>query len=462
MVSEHVAGSFRDPSGFVYIRQGQVYRQINECYREDYDLLMGSGLYEYLSSTGMLVSHVEVEGAESPRPEGMYKTIKPEMVPFISYPYEWSFSQLKDAALQTLDVQRAALEYGMTLKDSSAYNIQFLRGKPVFIDTLSFERYEEGSPWTPYQQFCRHFLGTLALMSLVDVRLRRLARTFVDGIPLDLVSTLLPYRSRLNFALFLHVHLHARSQKRYSDKPLGKTKFTHKVSRLALMGLLDSLESTVRKLKWAASGTEWAEYYSDDSYTTAGLEHKKQIVSAYLRKAQPKMVWDLGANTGLHSRLASALGANVVSFDMDPACVERNYLEVVRTKEENVLPLVLDLTNPSPSIGWENEERHSIRERAGADTAMALALIHHLAISNNLPLGRLAQFFGRLCNWLIIEFVPKSDHKVQRLLATREDVFPDYTQECFEREFAMVFEIVESQQVAESGRVLYLMSRKLS
>lgn len=457
---DRVSGSFRDPSGFVYVHQGQIYRQVNQCYREHYDLLVGSGLYEHLASKQWLLPHQETEVAECPLPEQRYKTIKPETVPFISYPYEWSFSQLKDAALLTLAIQKASLEFGMTLKDCSAYNVQFHNGRAVFIDTLSFEAYVEGSPWTPYQQFCRHFLAPLALMSHTDVRTSRLSQLFMEGIPLDLASKLLPARTRFNPGLFLHIHLHARSQSRYSDKPVGRARFKQQVSKLALMGLLDSLESSVKKLRYTPSGTEWADYYNDDSYTSAGLDHKKRVVSEFLGKAAPKVVWDLGANTGVHSRLASTTGARVVAFDVDPACVEQNYLQVVRAGERNILPLLLDLTNPSPSIGWENGERSSIEQRAQADTVMALALIHHLAISNNLPLGRIAEYLGRLCVSLIIEFVPKSDHKVQKLLATREDVFPDYTPECFERDFGRIFEIVDSQKITESERVVYLMTRR--
>lgn len=465
---ERIAGSFRDPSGFVFRHQGAIHRQVNECYKDDYDCLMGSGLYEHLVGASLLIPHEEIACASkgerldavSPSPEGAYKILKPEMIPFISYPYEWCFSQLKDAALATLTVQKAALKYGMTLRDCTAYNIQFHNGRPVFIDTLSFERYVEGMPWTPYKQFCQHFLAVLAMMSYTDVRLRRLFRVFIDGVPLDLASSLLPYRTRFNIPLLLHLHLHAKSQQRYSDKPIERSGFTHKVSRTALLGLIDSLESAIRKLTWKAAGTEWADYYSDDSYTPVGLEHKQQVVSDYLRLAAPSTVWDLGANTGFHSRLASEMGAHVVAFDVDPACVEKSYLQVVKYGETGILPLVLDLTNPSPSIGWENDERLSILARGPADMAMALALIHHLAISNNVPLGRIAQFFARVCESLVIEFVPKSDHKVQVLLTTREDVFSSYTQEGFEEAFGMFFTIERSERIRESERTMYLMKRR--
>jgi ribosomal protein L11 methylase PrmA len=187
------------------------------------------------------------------------------------------------------------------------------------------------------------------------------------------------------------------------------------------------------------------------------LEHKKEIVAGFLEQIRPGSVWDLGANTGLFSRLASARDIPTVAFDVDPAAVEQNYLLAVENKETRLLPLLLDLTNPSPSIGWENRERLSIIERAPAGVVLALALIHHLAISNNVPLRQLAAFFRRLSPWLIIEFVPKTDTQVQRLLASRLDIFPDYHTEGFEQAFGDFFEIEAKFPVRESQRCLYLM-----
>ena len=460
MASQVVPGSFRDPSGFVFSQDGVIYRQVNQSYKEDYDLLMTSGLYENLLSANLLIPHEEVSGVQSPDEDGVYKIIKPEMIPFISYPYEWCFSQFKDAALATLAVQRAALKFGMTLKDCSAYNIQFHNGKPVFIDTLSFTKYIEGTPWTPYKQFCQHFYGVLAMISYTDPRLRRLTRMYIDGVPLDLVSSVLPYKTKFVFPMLLHIHLHARSQVRYADTPIQQGNFSQTVSMNSMLGLLDSLEGGIRRLTWRPAGTEWADYYSDDSYTAEGREHKQRLIEDYISTANPGTVWDMGANTGFHSRVASSFGAKTVAFDVDPAAVEMNYLQVAKSGESDLLPLLLDLTNPSPSLGWDNDERRSLAERGPADLAMALALIHHLSISNNVPLPRVARFFARICASLIIEFVPKSDHKVKKLLATREDVFPDYTRECFERDFSELFAIVRSDKIKDSDRVLYLMRRR--
>ena len=205
-----VKSSFRDPSGFVFWSKENIFRQVNQPYRQDYDFLMSSGLYDTLVEKELLISHQEVD--QFPRDQlSFYKIIKPERIAFISYPYEWCFSQLKDASLLTLHIQKTALEFGMSLKDCSAYNVQFRYGKPVFIDTLSFERYKEGDPWKAYRQFCQHFLAPLALMSHIDLRLNQLSRVFVDGIPLDLTSNLLPFKTRFSLALFVHIHLHAKS-----------------------------------------------------------------------------------------------------------------------------------------------------------------------------------------------------------------------------------------------------------
>lgn len=459
MTNNNLPSSFRDPSGFVYIQNSVIYRQINTAYRENYDHLINSGLYKELVDAELLISHVEVD-IDGTKSDKAYKIIKPELIPFISYPYEWSFSQLKDAALTTLKVQMLALDFGMSLKDCSAYNIEFRKGKAIFIDTLSFEKYLEGVPWIAYRQFCQHFLAPLALMSYTDIRLNQLSCLFIDGIPLDLASSLLPFRTSFSFSLQSHIHLHAKSQKHFADKIVNMT--GRKMSLVSFLGLIDNLKSVIKKLKWQAKGTEWADYYDDFNYSSNAHQHKKQIVANFLDKINSKSVWDLGANDGKFSRIASDKGIKTISFDIDPAAVEKNYLEVVKNGETNVLPLFLDLSNPSPAIGWENLERMSLLERGPADTVFALALVHHLAISNNLPFYKIGNFLNRICNSLIIEFVPKSDSQVQRLLAMREDIFPDYTQPFFESEFAKYFTIEGSEKIRDSERTLYLMRRRQS
>lgn len=453
---KQLSASFRDPSGFLFTRAGNLYRQVNHKYEREYTRLMESGLYEKLVKAGLLIPHVEVESvpAES---EACFKIIQPERVPFISYPYEWSFGELKEAALATLSIQKRALKLGMSLKDASAYNIQFLRGKATLIDTLSFEFYKEGQPWVAYRQFCQHFLAPLALMALKDVRLNQLLRVYIDGVPLDLASELLPWKTRLNFGLVTHIHVHAGAQKKYAGEEVKSRGGS--MSKQAMTGLIESLESTVRKLDWKPGGTEWGNYYEITNYSDAAFQHKKQLVGEWTGRLQPAQIWDLGANNGVFSRVAAEADANtqVISFDIDPAAVEQNYRQMKSEKQERVLPLVLDLTNPSPAIGWANRERDSFGERGPADLILALAVIHHMAISNNVPLLQLAEFFAKTGEWLVIEFVPKSDSQVQKLLASREDIFPDYTRQGFEAAFTRKFKIHEAVDVNESERVLYLM-----
>ncbi len=449
-------GSFRDPCGFLFWRDGELLRQVNEQYREDYDQLMSSGLYTDLVEKQLLIPHEEVDDAPLNAPA--YRVLKPERLSLVSYPYEWCFSQLRHAALATLRVQTMALARGMSLKDASAYNIQFHRGRPVFIDTLSFERYQEGKPWVAYRQFCQHFLAPLALMAYRDVRLLQMLRVHIDGVPLDLASQLLPARTKVRPGLLMHIHGHAAGQKKYAKKTENQREA--KVSRRAFEGIIDSLRGAVKALKWEPAGTEWADYYNDTNYSGDAGDHKAELVKAFLQKTSPQSVWDLGANDGRYSRLAAVANAFTVAADIDPSAVEINYRNARRAKETSVHPLLMDLTNPSPAQGFAHTERMSLAQRGPADVVMALALIHHLAISNNVPLDRLSKQFAQLGRHLIIEWVPKEDSQVQRLLATREDVFPGYVQDEFEAAFAEDFETLAREDVRETKRVMYLLRRK--
>ncbi len=459
-MAEKVSASFRDPSGFMFKRDGEFYRQVNQSYKADYDLLMSSGLYQHLSKAKALIPHQEAELGLSPLPEKAYKIIKPLQLGFISYPYEWCFNQYKDAAILTLSIARRALEYGMVLKDASAYNIQFHEGRPIFIDTLSFEAYKEGSPWVAYKQFCQHFLAPLALMAKTDIRLLGLMRNYIDGIPLDLASALLPKSTKLHFGLATHIHIHARSQQKYADQKLSQKELSGKISKQALFNLIDSLLTVVRSLRVETIMTEWSDYYQDNNYTKSSFEAKRDLVADFVKQVNPKTVWDLGGNTGEFSRCASNLDIPTISFDIDPGAVQQNYTIVKAEKEKFMLPLIMDLTNPSPAIGWHNQERDSLKERGPADLIMALALIHHMAIANNVPLREVARSFAELGEYLLIEFVPKQDSQVVRLLSSRLDIFPDYNPEGFKQAFSEYYTILDEKPVTGSERTMYLMKRK--
>jgi len=435
-----------------------VYRQVNECYREQYDSLMSSGLYDKLTHRELLVSHSETDKAVVF--EKSYKVIRPDLVPLISYPYEWCFGQLKDAALTTLNIHRLALDCGMILKDASAYNIQFIRGKAVLIDTLSFDFYKEGEPWVAYGQFCRHFLAPLMLMVHTDVRLSQLLKVYIDGIPLDLASKLLGGKG--GFAAKAHIKWHAKSIAKHDNAGASGQVSKHKmsISKFKMTAMIDSLISIVSKMKLHGIITEWGDYYSRTNYSDSAAEDKKSIVSGYLKQASPSVTWDLGANDGTYSKLALT-GENsfVAAFDIDPVAVERNFSNVKSTGI-NMLPLLLDLTNPSPSIGFASKERGSLDTRQKPDCVLMLAVIHHLAISNNLPLRNIAEWLATLCEHLIIEFVPKSDSQVQVMLATRDDIFHDYTIDGFEIAFKTYFDTADKKPVANSERFMYLMKRR--
>lgn len=445
--------SYKDPAGFLFLRGGELYRQVNPSYFSDYRRLM-DGLYAELTAAGQLVRHEEVSSGA----DGI--VLRPERISFISYPYEWSFAQLRDAALLTLDIQRKSLARGLSLKDASAYNVQWAGARPVFIDTLSFEAWKEGEPWVAYRQFCRHFLAPLALMAFVDSRAARWLRAELDGLPLDTAWKLLPFKAKLDGGLLLHLGLHAKAQTT-APKPEGPSKPAGKFGRTAFLGMLDSLEKTVKGLRTKAGG-HWGDYYGKlHNYSDAAMTRKKELVEGWLDRTRPKTVWDLGANTGAFSRMASSRKIVTVALDADEGCVESIYAQAKEGRDAFLLPLAADLSNPSPSLGWAHEERLSLEERGPAELVLALALVHHLAIPHNLPFSRIAGFFSRLASpWLVVEFVPKTDSQAKLLLAGREDVFADYSREAFEREFGRFFEAAETEELAGSGRVLYLFRRR--
>src|SRR3989338_3362656 len=414
--------SFRDPSGFVFYLGNTIYRQVNISYKNDYLYFKNSGLYKKLVVEKLLIPFREVSDLKYENSEA-FVILKTENIPFISYPYEWCFEQLKDAALCTLQIQRLCLEASVSLKDASAYNIQFLKGRPIMIDILSFEHYKEGLPWIAYLQFCQHFLGPLLLMGKEDSRLVLLLERYLEGIPLDLTSRLLPKSTYFNLSILAHIHLHSRNQKKYGNNPSPVRQTRKALTKHMLLGIIDNLENLIR--------------------------HK------------PKNVWDLGANTGEFSRIAAGLGIATISLDSDHSAVNNNYLQNDQNDEANILPLLMDLANPTTDLGCAHKERKSLLSRGPSDLAMALALVHHLCISKNIPFSMIASYLAKICKSLIIEFVPKEDSKDQILLRSRKDIFPWYNQETFEVEFSKYFRIVKRNPIGNNSlRIVYLMERK--
>lgn len=458
--------SYRDPAGFVFRRDGVVLRQIAPSFAEDWEAFVASGLLDRLVEAGMLVAHEEVDVGLAAEPPA-HRVIRPQPLDFVSYPYEWSFSQLKDAALLTLRAQEMAAEAGMSLRDASAYNVQLVRGRPLLIDSLSFERATPGAPWIAYRQFCEHFLAPLALMARVDIRLGSLLRDHLEGVPLDLAARLLPRRTRLSLGLGPHIHLHARAQRRHAadaarDPVPGPSAAGRgpTLSASRQRALIESLRSTLEGLRWRAVGTEWADYAEHTGYADAATRAKEAAVSSALAAIGGDRAWDLGANTGRYSRIAADLGYGVVAFDVDPAAVERAWLALRAAGDGRILPLLGDLADPSPALGWANVERRSLLERARADVTLALALVHHLAIGRNVPLKMIAELLARLAAHAIVEFVPREDPMVRRLLASRRDVFEDYGEDGFRAAFEARFEVVAVTPIEGSPRSVWHFRRR--
>ena len=448
-------GSFRDKDGFVFYHNQKVYRAITESYVPLWNKLINEVFFKDLLHQNRLI-HFKDSHEPFELPEDIRQVIEVETVPFISYPSEWTFSQLKKAALLTLEIQKKALENNYSLKDASSYNVQFIGLKPVFIDLFSFEAYRENEPWHAYKQFCQHFLGPLLLTYYGHQRLQSLFLNNIDGLPLDLVSKILPFRSHFNLLANTHIHLHARFENKHAEDQTVDSKKLQ-LSKNRQMALLEHLSSGIKGLKVKSKKTNWTGYYQNFSYSEKGYTDKKGFIDKQMQSIKGHLCVDLGANTGEFSEMASK------HFDYVLAC--DNDLEVVKgiqtKKITNLLALHVDLINPTPAIGWRNEERYSFIDRIQkADLTLALALIHHLCIGNNISLEKLADFFAIASKRLIIEFVPKDDIQVKKLLVTKRDVFNTYNLETFKQKFEAHFQIIDSLNIQDSGRVLFFLQKK--
>lgn len=443
--------SYRDPAGFVWVMNGQVYRQVNQSYASDYDLFTGSGLYQELVNKKQLIAHSEVNENLTGTKE-WYKTLLPQTIDFISYPYEWSFAQLKDAALLTLAIAKSSIGHGMILKDATPYNIQFIEAKPVLIDTLSFTKYDASKPWIAYRQFCETFLYPLFLEKFNKLIVHQTFNAWPDGISASQTACILPSGARFNLAAWLHLYLQnmvgKNKEQKKVDTPFDKRK---------MLNLIQHLESTIKSLNSPTSRkTVWSNYYDETILGKDYLKAKERLFAEYSADWKGKKVLDLGANDGYFSRILAENAAIVVAADSDDRCIQSLY----ETRNKKILPLILDISNPSSAGGFFNKERKAFHDRIHVDAVAALALIHHLAIGKNIPLDILADYFNKISPELIIEFVPKEDPKVQELLKNREDIFNNYTAEGFEKEFSLYFEIIKTATIPGTSRRLYRMKRK--
>ena len=454
-------GSFRDPSGTVLVLADRVFRTVMPFAATDYEATRRTGILEELAAAGLVVAEravgKEVLGAAG---EDASYVLEHPKLPFISYPYEWCFHALKDAALLHLDVHLRCLERGVTLSDASAFNIQFCGARPLFIDTLSFRPYRDGEVWIAHRQFCDQFLNPLLLRALLGIPHNAWYRGSMDGIPVEHLANALPLRAKLSWNVFKHVVLHALFEKMPAGSraagPLREVRLPLPAFRAMLTGLRDWIG---RLEPGRGEKTVWRDYAEANSYSSDEARNKARFIRAFAAASRPAVLWDLGCNTGEYSKAALESGARLaIGFDFDAGALERAYL---RAKAEglHLLPLHLDATNPSPSQGWAQHERKGMRERAPADAVLALAFVHHLAVAKNVPLDYVVDWLVGLARTGVVEFVQKDDPMVRELLRLRKDIFYDYSEESFARALAARARIVKVEQVSSAGRKLYWFER---
>jgi SAM-dependent methyltransferase len=449
--------SFRDYHSILGHEKGAIKRLLHKDYLPHYLQLITSGLYNRLIEKKLLVAHQE--NTSNLNPDYPIELV-PDRIPFISYPYEWTFNQLKDAAILTLEINRIALEHGMILKDANAFNVQFIGPNPVFIDTASFVKYEEGQAWSAYQQFCRHFLAPLALSHFGDIQLRKLLLSNIDGISLHLCKKMLPLKSCFNSGIFLHIWLNALGQKP-SKRQRENKKLAYTQSKQKLLAVQEHLLSTLKSLNSQSVKSQWAYYYENTNYTKNDETQKEEILSAMTQQLNVSSILDLGANEGRYSRLLAEQVNFVLSTDYDEVAIAKNY-NIAKSKAiENLQTLHLNLVNPTPAIGFANQERKSFLERVGVDLVLALALVHHLTITHDLSFEQLAKQLAQMGKYLIIEFPSREDEKVLIIAQGKPNQYQNYHRENFEAAFGKFYHLKSSQTIRGNNRLLYCYERKV-
>ncbi len=434
------------------------FRRITAAGWEDWRKFNDSGLAKSLVADGLLLPFDKAEK----QPSGDW--LAPvETLDFISYSHEWAFGQFRDAALLTLELLLRALEYGMTLKDASSCNVQRHRGRTVFMDHGSFTVYHEGEVWAGYRQFVAHFLGPLLLMAWGDRRHQLQLRNFPDGLPLDYVAGALPRRSLFSLQALVHIYGHAWFQHRLQDTADLRAPEIRPLPRKRFQTLLLSLRDFLSGLKSPSESGEWSDYYDHTSYSEASFLDKQRIVRELCRELALRRVVDLGANTGVFSRIAAETAGVVIAADVDFPAVDRLYGQLQNMGGgERIFPLQQDLCCPSPGLGVLNRERLPFLERARADLALGLALVHHLAIGCNWPLELVGALFAELAPAAVVEFVPKSDTQVKRLLRTRPDIFPEYGRDGLLAAFGRYYRRVRVFPIAGSEREIFLFDERIA
>lgn len=456
-------GSFRDPSGRVYVIADRVFRTVMPSAAEDFEFVRSTGLLKRLIEEGHVIAEKTVDpsvlGASA---RGARYVLEHPRLPFVSYPYEWPFPALKAAALLQVELYLKALAHGVTLSDATAYNIQFRGVEPVFIDTLSFRRYREGEFWTAHRQFCEQFVNPLLLRALIGIPHNAWYRGALEGVPVQDLSRLLPWRRKLSWNVLTHVSMQARFQRRSTHKDDAERRIQGKgLPLIAFQQILRGLQKWIARLEPADTGkTLWVDYAQDNSYASEEARAKRRFIAEFAAAVKPRLLWDIGCNTGDYSKAALEAGTEfAVGFDFDQGALDRAFSRA-KTERLNFLPLFLDAANPAPSQGWAQAERMGLRQRADADAVVALALIHHLAIARNIPLDEVVDWLVSMAPQGIIEFIQKSDPMVQTLLRLRADIFSEYSEASFVRALEARAEIVQSAMVSATERRLYWFRRR--
>ncbi|WP_299336998.1 class I SAM-dependent methyltransferase [uncultured Psychroserpens sp.] len=449
------SSSFRDPSGFIFIDQGVVKRSISPLYFEQYQALKSNGVFKKLHNAGLLIPHEELSVSDSEI------IIQPEQIPFFTYPYEWSFIMYKAAALLTLKIQKFALEQGFALKDASAFNVTFYEGRMVFIDTLSFDFYTENTPWRAYKQFVSHFLGPLLLAKYNGVESLKLMNTFMDGIPVKMIASMLPFKTKLNPFLYSNIHLLAKYEHKHNEDYKGVSKVS-KLSKKAQLNIITSLYDFIKKMSLDES-SEWGNYYDKTNYANDAFDQKSTIIDGWVKQLNTNSVIDIGGNDGTFVRKIHHNVKQALVCDIDNNAVDANFKTLKINKETYMLPFVFDVLNPSANIGFNNKERDSFLKRIqryAPDVTMALAVIHHMTLSGNIPFELSAQFFSSFSKYLIIEFPKRDDSWVQRLLNTKGEFkahFDFYNIKHFESCYTRYFDVIEKVSIDNSEREMFLL-----
>ncbi len=460
-------GSFRDPDNRIFTADGQVFRVFNRRGAADISGLIHSDTFEGLVDQGMVVSTQVLEPADIPgsiasMPEQAL-VVRHERIPFISYPYEWSFEMLKDAGALTLDLALRLLDHDYILKDATPYNVQFTGHRPVFIDVGSFEPYEEGPPWDGYNQFCRLFLNPLLYERYVGRNFQHLLRSSPDGVDPGELRAMLPLRSKWTKTVFTNVVLQDSLSKRFEASAKASSAVSgHVIKRDAIRRMIRGLRSSAAKQRSKVRRSAWSDYESDNTYDQRSEEAKREFVESALKRAQPGVVWDLGSNTGAYSLISARHAGYVVAFDRDPQVVDAFYsrLRDDPQRPSNVLPLVMDLVNPSPGQGWGHTERKSLADRGNADFFLALALMHHMVISGEVPINSVLEWLASVAPAGVIEFVPRDDPMAQRLLLRRSRSHGEYSADGFESALGRYFTVGERAELP-NGRILYSVVTKV-